>query len=82
MPPSYWPLHNVEAGRDPPLTMAGVFLSATRGAAVEPSKEDQGMSDTYLAALKRFSRREAANTVALRRQVAEAVIENGRYPLG
>jgi alkylation response protein AidB-like acyl-CoA dehydrogenase len=44
---------------------------------------DEGdMLRTYLAALKRFSRREAANTIALRRQVADAVIENGRYPLG
>jgi alkylation response protein AidB-like acyl-CoA dehydrogenase len=44
---------------------------------------DEGdMLRTYLAALKRFSRREATNTIALRRQVADAVIENGRYPLG
>ena len=44
---------------------------------------DEGdMLRTYLAALKRFSRREPANTIALRRQVADAVIENGRYPLG
>jgi alkylation response protein AidB-like acyl-CoA dehydrogenase len=44
---------------------------------------DEGdMLRTYLAALKRFSRREVANTIALRRQVAEAVIERGRYPLG
>jgi alkylation response protein AidB-like acyl-CoA dehydrogenase len=44
---------------------------------------DEGdMLRTYLAALKRFSRREVANTIALRRQVAEAVIESGRYPLG
>jgi butyryl-CoA dehydrogenase len=44
---------------------------------------DEGdMLRTYLAALKRFSRRDVANTIALRRQVAEAVIEAGRYPLG
>jgi alkylation response protein AidB-like acyl-CoA dehydrogenase len=36
----------------------------------------------YLAALKRFTKRETLNTVALRRQVAEAVIETGGYPLG
>ena len=37
---------------------------------------------THLAALTRFTRREACNTVALRRQVANAAIELGRYPLG
>ena len=37
---------------------------------------------TYLAALKRFTRRETLNTVALRRQVAAAAIEQGGYPLG
>jgi alkylation response protein AidB-like acyl-CoA dehydrogenase len=36
---------------------------------------------TYLAALKRLTRREAINTVALRRDVARAVLEAGRYPL-
>jgi alkylation response protein AidB-like acyl-CoA dehydrogenase len=35
---------------------------------------------TYLAALKRFTKREVANTVALRRQVADAAIEAGGYP--
>jgi alkylation response protein AidB-like acyl-CoA dehydrogenase len=44
---------------------------------------DEGdMLRTYLAALKRFTKREALNTVALRRQVAEAAIEAGGYPLG
>lgn len=37
---------------------------------------------TTLAALKRFTRRDALNTVALRRQVADAAIEAGGYPLG
>jgi alkylation response protein AidB-like acyl-CoA dehydrogenase len=37
---------------------------------------------TYLAALKRFTRRDIVNTVALRRQVADAAIEAGGYPLG
>jgi alkylation response protein AidB-like acyl-CoA dehydrogenase len=37
---------------------------------------------TYLSALRRFTKREVANTVALRRQVAEAAIEQGGYPLG
>ncbi len=35
----------------------------------------------YLGALQRFTRRDPANTVALRRQVASAAIEAGRYPL-
>jgi alkylation response protein AidB-like acyl-CoA dehydrogenase len=43
---------------------------------------DEGdMLRTYLAALRRFTKREALNTVALRRQVAEAAIERGAYPL-
>jgi len=37
---------------------------------------------TYLAALKRFTKREVCNTVALRRQVADAAIERVGYPLG
>ena len=37
---------------------------------------------TMLAALRRFTRRETLDTVALRRQVAEAAIERGGYPLG
>lgn len=37
---------------------------------------------TYLAALKRVTKRETLNTVALRRQVAGAAIEQGVYPLG
>ena len=36
---------------------------------------------TYLSALDRFTRRDVVNTVALRRQVAEAAIERGGYPL-
>jgi alkylation response protein AidB-like acyl-CoA dehydrogenase len=36
---------------------------------------------TYLAALRRLTRRETLNTVALRRQVADAAIEHGGYPL-
>jgi len=36
---------------------------------------------TYLAALKRFTKREVCNTVALRRQVADAAIERVGYPL-
>ncbi len=43
--------------------------------------EDGDTLRTYLAALKRFTRRETINTVALRRIVAEAAIEQGGYPL-
>ena len=39
------------------------------------------MLRTYLAALKRFTRREAVNTVALRREIAAAVVDKGAYPL-
>jgi alkylation response protein AidB-like acyl-CoA dehydrogenase len=46
------------------------------------SAVDEGdMLRTYLAALKRFTKRGTANTVALRRQVAEAAIETAAYPL-
>ena len=44
---------------------------------------DEGdMLRTYLAALRRFTKRETADTVALRRRVADAAIEAGGYPLG
>ena len=36
----------------------------------------------YLEALQRFTTRQTVNTVALRRQVAAATIEQGKYPLG
>jgi alkylation response protein AidB-like acyl-CoA dehydrogenase len=35
---------------------------------------------TYLAALRRLTKREAVNTVALRRQVAQAALEKGGFP--
>ena len=38
------------------------------------------MLRTQLAVLKRFSKREAVNSVALRRRVAEAVLSGTRYP--
>jgi len=44
--------------------------------------EEGDVLRTYLAALKRFTRREVCNTVALRRQVADAAIEQVGYPLG
>ena len=37
---------------------------------------------TYVSALKQLIRRDLADTVALRRQVAEATIAHGGYPLG
>jgi len=37
---------------------------------------------TYLAALRRFAKHDALNTVALRREVADAAIAQGGYPLG
>ncbi len=37
---------------------------------------------TYLAALKRFTKRDIFNTVAPRRRIAEAALETGAYPLG
>jgi hypothetical protein len=41
------------------------------------------MTEVYLLpALRQFTKRDLANTVALRRQVADAVIEQGGYPLG
>jgi len=43
--------------------------------------EEGDMRRTYLAALKRFTKREAVDTIALRRQVAAAALEQGRYPL-
>ena len=43
--------------------------------------EEGDMLRTYLAALKRFTKRETLDTVALRRQVAEAAISAGGYPL-
>jgi hypothetical protein len=43
--------------------------------------EEGDMLRTVLAALKRFTKRETANTVALREQVAAAAIERGAYPL-
>jgi alkylation response protein AidB-like acyl-CoA dehydrogenase len=42
--------------------------------------EEGDMLKTYLAALKRFTKREVVNTVALRRQVADAAIQAGGYP--
>jgi butyryl-CoA dehydrogenase len=36
---------------------------------------------SYLTAVKRFSTRETPNTIALRREVAAAAIELGKYPL-
>jgi alkylation response protein AidB-like acyl-CoA dehydrogenase len=42
--------------------------------------EEGDMLRTYLGALRRLTRREAVNTVALRRRVAAAAIEKGGWP--
>jgi hypothetical protein len=44
--------------------------------------EDGDPLRTLLAALKRFTKRDVVNTVALRRQVADGAIEKSGYPLG
>jgi alkylation response protein AidB-like acyl-CoA dehydrogenase len=44
--------------------------------------EDGDTLRTLLAALKRFTKRDVANTVALRRLVADAAIDRSGYPLG
>ncbi len=45
------------------------------------SAVDEGdMLRTYLAGLRRLTRRDGVNTVALRRQLAEAALEKGGYP--
>jgi alkylation response protein AidB-like acyl-CoA dehydrogenase len=47
------------------------------------SLEDGDLRRTYLAALKRFTKREVVDTIGLKRQIADAAIEKaGRYPLG
>lgn len=43
--------------------------------------EEGDMLRTYLAALKRFTKREVVDTIALRRKVADAAIEQGASPL-
>ncbi len=43
--------------------------------------DDGDMLRTYLTALKRFGKRDAVNTVALREQVAASVIDAARYTL-
>jgi alkylation response protein AidB-like acyl-CoA dehydrogenase len=46
------------------------------------SLEEGDVLRTYLAALRRFTKREAADTVGLKRKIAEAAIETvGGYPL-
>ena len=60
-------------------SMDKVEISARRLLA---TLEEGDMLRTYLAALKRFTKRETVNTVALRREVAQAAIDAGGYPLG
>jgi alkylation response protein AidB-like acyl-CoA dehydrogenase len=59
-------------------TMDRIETSARR---LLSAVEEGDMLRTYLAALRRFTKRDPVNTVALRRQVADAAIEKGAYPL-
>jgi alkylation response protein AidB-like acyl-CoA dehydrogenase len=60
-------------------TMDRIEVSARR---LLSAVEEGDTLRTYLAALRRFTKREVANTVELRRQVAAAAIEAEGYPLG
>jgi hypothetical protein len=59
--------------------MDGIEASARK---ILAAVEDGDTLRTRLAARKRFTKREVCNTVALRRQVADAAIERVGYPLG
>jgi len=59
--------------------MDGIEASARRLLA---AVEEGDTLRTLLAAVKRFTKREVCDTVALRRQVADAAIEQAGYPLG
>jgi alkylation response protein AidB-like acyl-CoA dehydrogenase len=52
------------------------------GRALLSAVEEGDTLRTMLAALKRFTKREAVNTVVRRRQIADAALEAGGYPLG
>jgi alkylation response protein AidB-like acyl-CoA dehydrogenase len=60
-------------------TMDEIEVSARK---ILAAVEDGDALRTLLAALKRFTKRDVVNTVALRRQVADAAIEKAGYPLG
>ena len=52
------------------------------GRKILASLDEGDMLRTYLAALKRFTKRGAVDTIGLKRQIAEAAIDRvGRYPL-
>ncbi len=59
-------------------TMDRIEVSARRLLA---AVDEGDLLRTYLAALKRFSKRETLDTVALRRIVSAAAIDQGGYPL-
>jgi len=66
---------------DPPVMTFRFNGKPAIGLAI--SMTDEGdMLRTYLAALRRFTKREVLDTVSLRRKVADAAIEAGGYPLG
>jgi alkylation response protein AidB-like acyl-CoA dehydrogenase len=53
------------------------------GRRILASLDEGDMLRTYLAALKRFTKRGAVDTIGLKRQIAEAAIDRvGAYPLG
>jgi alkylation response protein AidB-like acyl-CoA dehydrogenase len=52
------------------------------GRALLSAVEEGDTLRTMLAALRRFTKRDAVNTVVLRRQIADAALEAGGYPLG
>ena len=56
-------------------------LAEASGRRLLAAVEEGDMLRTYLAALKRFTKRETLDTVGLRRQVAAAAIDTGGYPL-
>ncbi len=64
-------------------------VKLTNGVAIEASARrllaalaEGGALRTYVAAPEQFTRRDLADTVALRRQVAETAVARGGYPLG
>ena len=76
-----------ESGRLPAAAVRCFAQDALDGIEVSARRLLSAVADgdplrTYIAALRQFTKRDLANTVALRRQVAEAAIEQGGYPLG
>jgi hypothetical protein len=62
------------------LLQDGIGRIETSARAVLAATVEGDMLRAQLSVLRRFAKREAADTVALRRVVADAVIASGRYP--